>query len=118
MSSDPQPTTPLRHMLWLAWLLSAAYLAAGAVVALVHRLSHGLFLGNLAQAMDLFGGTVLRVVHLWHPLLVAAATGRISPVVFRLVLIALSVALVFLYALCVGLLLNGARALWMRREQP
>jgi hypothetical protein len=115
MSTDSPPTTPLRHMLWLAWLLSAAYLAAGTGVALVHRLSHGLWWGEAAQAMDLCGGGFLRIVHLWHPLLLQMQAGHLGPIAFRAVLIGVSVAIIFSYALTVGLLLNGARSLWMRR---
>lgn len=107
------PTTPLRHMLWLAWLLSAIYLAAGAMIAFANRVSHG-HLGRLALAMDLFAASFLRMVHLWHPLLDAMGNGHLETWEIRVVMMSISVALIFTYALTVGLLLNGLRTLWER----
>lgn len=103
--------TPLRHMLWLAWLVSAIYLAAGGVIALVNRVSHGSW-ARLALSMDMFAASFLRLVHLWNPLLLAMGSGRLETWQVRVVLMGLSVALIFLYALTVGLLLNALRSLW------
>lgn len=113
MAAPQLRTTPLRHMLWLAWVLSAIYLGMGAVIALANRLAHG-SLYRLASSMDQFAGAFLQVFGLWRPLMQLLARGDLERWQLHLVLMALSVALIFGYALTLGLLLNGVRALWLR----
>jgi hypothetical protein len=100
-------------MLWLAWMLSAVYVAAGAVVAGINRLLHGK-IAALAFGMNAFAVSFLRLLHLWEPLIYARATGRIEGWQLQLALTCLSVALFFAYALTLGLVLNGLRALGRR----
>ena len=113
MAAPDVRTTPLRHMLWLAWVLSAVYLAMGGLIALFNRLGHG-NLHRLASSMDQFAGAFLQVVGLWHPLMLLLLQGDLERWQVHLVLMALSVGLIFTYALSLGLLLNAVRAVWLR----
>jgi hypothetical protein len=113
MAAPDVRTTPLRHMLWLAWVLSAVYLLMGGLVALINRLGHGSF-HRLAASMDQFAGAFLQVLGLWRPLMLWLAQSDLERWQLHLVLISLSVLLIFAYALSLGLLLNAVRAVWMR----
>ena len=115
MAAPDVRTTPLRHMLWLAWVLSAVYLAMGGLIALLNRLGHG-NLYRLAASMDQFAGAFLQVLGLWRPLMLLLAQRDLERWQLHLVLMALSVLLIFAYALSLGLLLNAVRAVWLRRS--
>ncbi|MBS2027923.1 MAG: hypothetical protein JST54_08480 [Deltaproteobacteria bacterium] len=114
MVDDAPRTSPLRHMLWLAWVLSAIYLGVGAVAAALNRVFNG-SLSRFSLAMDSFAGSFLKILHLWDPLMQALARGRVETWELRLILVAISVALIFAYALVVGLLLSGVRLLLVKR---
>jgi len=114
MVDDGPQTTPLRHMLWLAWVLSVIYLGVGALVAGLNRVLGG-SLARFSLAMDSFAGAFLKLLGLWDPLIRLLAEGRLETWQLRLILVAVSVALIFTYALVVGVLLSIARALLTRR---
>lgn len=118
MSTPPRPQGGyplLRIMVGNALLLSIVYLAIGLLVELAYRYRPSVFLKRLSLSLDSLPARALELVGAMEPLSEAYFSGRLTEPWVRLIFGATTIAIIFLLALVVGLLMGGLRA-WLERH--
>ena len=105
----------MRIMSGNAFLLSILYLAVGLGVEAARRLWPSLFLQRLSLSLDSLPARVLELVGLMQPLRDAYFSGRVPEYALRLIFGATTVAIIFVLAVGVGLVMGTLRGFLLRR---
>lgn len=104
------PSSPLLQVMWgNAFLLSVLYLLVGIVVESIRRRYRSPFFERLSMALDSLPARALELTHGLEPLREAYFNGRVSDIGVRVIFGAVTVAVIFLLALVVGVLMAGLR---------
>ena len=98
-----------------AFLLSVLYLSVGLGVEAALRLWPTLLLQRLSLSLDSLPARALELVGLMRPLRDAYFSGHVPEYALRLIFGATTVAIIFLLAVGVGLLMGTLRGFLLRR---
>ena len=116
---QPHPAPPhlplMRIMSGNAFLLSILYLAVGVGVEAARRLWPSIFLQRLSLSLDSLPARALELVGLMQPLRNAYFSGHMPEYGLRLIFGATTVAIIFLLAVGVGLVMGTLRGFLLRR---
>ncbi|PTL77744.1 hypothetical protein [Vitiosangium sp. GDMCC 1.1324] len=98
-----------------AFLLSVLYLVVGIGVEGARRVWPSILLQRLSLSLDSLPARALELVGLMQPLRDAYFAGRLSESVLRLVFGVTTIAIIFLLAVVVGVLMGSLRSFVLRR---
>jgi hypothetical protein len=116
-SSSAPPLPLMRIMTGNAFLLSILYLLVGLGTEVAWRVRPTVFLQRLSLSLDALPARVLEWLRLLGPLREAYFTERLPAGALRVVFGATTVAIIYVLALVVGLVMGTLRGLLLQRQR-
>jgi hypothetical protein len=98
-----------------AFLLSIIYLVVGIAVEVARRVHPTRFVSRLSLSLDSLPARALELLGLMEPLREAYASGQLPDYQVRLIFGLTTIAIIFLLAFVVGILVGGLRSYIERR---